>query len=95
MNVSDSILAVVTAHPGITTNVICRQVRTRKSIVLAELEVLRREQLLRFENGFRGSKCWYVVGGRGNRFLTCSRGAPAPTFQAGGDRDLRDQGPGA
>jgi hypothetical protein len=73
------ILAVVTASPGITTNVLCREVRVRKTDVLAELERLRREQHLRFENGNRGSKCWYVVEGRGNQFLTCSRVASAVT----------------
>jgi hypothetical protein len=73
-SLAESILAVVRANPGITTNVLCREVRVRKTDVLAELEVLRREQLLRFENGSRGSKRWYLVEGRGNQFLTCSRG---------------------
>jgi hypothetical protein len=77
---SNEILAAVTASPGITTNVLCREVRVRKSDVLAELEALRREQLLRFENACRGSKCWYLVGGRGNQFPTCSRGMPEATF---------------
>jgi hypothetical protein len=72
-NLSASIVATVKANPGITTNVLCREVRVRKSDVLLELEALRREQLLRFENGYRGSKCWYFVEGRGNQFLTCSR----------------------
>src|SRR5262249_14186638 len=79
---SASIVAAVTANPGITTNVLCREVRVRKSDVLAELEALRREQLLRFENGYRGSKCWYLVPGRGNQFLTCSRPLPASTAAA-------------
>jgi len=73
-DLSASIVAAVTAHPGITTNVLCREVRVRKTAVLAELEALQREQILRFERGYRGSKCWYAVGGHGNRFLTCSRG---------------------
>jgi hypothetical protein len=73
---ADLILAVVTTSPGVTTNVLCKQVKVRKSDVLVELERLRREQLLRFETGCRGSKCWYLVAGRGNRFLTCSRGMP-------------------
>ena len=81
MNLPDSILAVVTANPGITTNVLCREVRVRKSDVLAELEALRRERLLRFEDGQRGSKCWYLVSGEGNRFLTCSRGTPEATSE--------------
>jgi hypothetical protein len=71
---ADRILAVVGCNSGVTTNVLCREVKARKSDVLAELERLRREQLLRFEHGYRGSKCWYLVAGRGNRFLTCSRG---------------------
>jgi len=83
---SYEILAVVAASPGITTNVLCREIRVRKYDVLAELEVLRREQLLRFENGYRGSKCWYVVGGRGNRFLTCSRRRPTGTPQDASER---------
>jgi hypothetical protein len=74
-NLSGSIIATVTANPGITTNVLCREIRARKSDVLIELEALRREQLLRFETGNRGSKAWYLVGGRGNQFLTCSRRA--------------------
>ena len=81
------ILAVVARSPGITTNVLCRDVKVRKSDVLAELERLRREQLLRFENGQRGSTCWHLVAGRGNRFLTCSRGMPAPTS----DSELADR----
>jgi hypothetical protein len=72
---AERILAQVDSHPGVTTNVLCRELKARKSRVLAELEALRREQLLRFENGCRGSKCWYLVSGRGNQFLTCSRGA--------------------
>ena len=79
MILADQILAIVVASPGITTNVLCRKLKVRKTDVLAELERLRREHLLRFENGTRGSKCWYVVAGRGNQFLTCSRGTPAPT----------------
>jgi hypothetical protein len=79
MTLSDQVIAVVTANPGITTNVLCTQVKVRKSVVLGELKRLRREQLLRFEHGRRGAKCWYLVGGRGNQFLTCSRGTPAPT----------------
>jgi hypothetical protein len=73
-NLSDSIRDVAAANPGITTNMLCREVRVRKSDVLAELEALRREQLLRFESGCRGSKCWYVVGGQGNQFLAGFRG---------------------
>jgi hypothetical protein len=84
MTLAARILAVVTSSPGITTNVLCRMVKVRKTDVLAELERLRREQLLRFESGRRGSKSWHVVEGRGNRFLTCSRGMPAVT----GDRDV-------
>ena len=62
---ADEILALVAANPGITTNVLCRVVRVRKSDVLAELEALRREQLLRFETGFRASKCWIRSQGTG------------------------------
>jgi hypothetical protein len=90
-DLSASIVAAVTAHPGITTNVLCREVKARKAVVLAQLEALRREQLLRFENGSRGSKCWYVVGGRGNRFLTCSPSASATTS----DSELAERGPSA
>jgi len=84
MILADQILAIVVASPGITTNVLCRKLKVRKTDVLAELERLRREQLLRFENGRRGSKSWHLVEGRGNQFLTCSWGMPAVT----GDRDV-------
>jgi len=80
MTVADQIVIAVAAEPGITTNVLCKGVRVRKSDVLAELERLRREQLLRFENGSRGSKCWYTLAGQGNQFLTCSRGTGAATW---------------
>jgi hypothetical protein len=87
-NLSDSIVVAVTANPGITTNALCREVRARKSDVLAELELLRREQLLRFESGDRGSTCWYAVGGAGNQFLTCSRGVESnrPDAEVGSER---------
>ena len=39
------ILAVVAANAGITTNILCREVKIRKSDVLAELDRLRQEQL--------------------------------------------------
>src|SRR5262249_33102164 len=89
MSLSDSILAVVAADPGVTTNVLCREVRVRKSAVLTELEALRREQLLRFEHGPRGSKGWHLVPGRGNQFLTCSRDASATTS----DSELAERDP--
>ena len=87
---ADRILAIVAGNPGITTNVLCREVKVRKSDVLAELGRLEREQLLRFDNGPRGSKCWYVVAGRGNQFPTCSRGMSAASSDAASFRVERD-----
>jgi hypothetical protein len=83
------LLTAVAATPGITTNVLCRHVRVRKSDVLAELERLREEQLLRVEPGPRGSKCWHVVPGPGNQFLTCSWRAPAASAAATSEPDNR------
>jgi hypothetical protein len=74
MGLADDILSVVSSSPGITTNVLCKQVKVRRSVVLAELERLRQVGILRCEDGYRASKCWYFVPGRGNQFLTCSRG---------------------
>jgi hypothetical protein len=76
------ILAVVTTAPGISTIAICREVRVRKSDVLAGLEALRREQLLRFQTGHRGSKCWFVVPEPSTCSRTCSRRASATTPDA-------------
>lgn len=83
---ADEVLALVSASPGITTNVLCREVRVRKSDVLSELEALRREQLLSFENGYRASKSWYIVAGQGNQFLTCSRRMRAAAATVEGSR---------
>jgi hypothetical protein len=88
---SASIVAVVTAHPGITTNVLCREVKARKAVVLAQLEALRREQLLRFENGNRASKSWYLVAGQGNQFPSGSWARPAPRLRAEGGSERRDR----
>jgi hypothetical protein len=74
MTLAGRILAVVAEAPGITTNVLCKQVKARKSVVLLELQRLRQEGLLRCENGYRASKCWYLIAGQGHQFLTCSRG---------------------
>jgi len=71
------ILATVADSPGITTNLICKQVKVRKSDVLTELDRLRRAGILRVELGHRASKSWYAVGGRRNQFLTCSWGTSA------------------
>jgi hypothetical protein len=87
VTLADRILAIVAANPGATTNKLCRQVKARKSDVLAELDRLQREQLLRFENGHRASKCWYLVEGRGNQFLTCSRGFVGQTSNAAVESD--------
>ena len=77
MTLAGAIIAAVTANPGITTNVLCREeIKVRKTDVLVELERLRGTGLLRFEKGERAAKCWYVVAGRGNQFPTCSWGAP-------------------
>jgi hypothetical protein len=71
------IAAAIGGRPGITTNVLCREeVKVRKADVLVELERLVREGVLRFETGERASKCWYLLAGRGNQFLTCSWGTP-------------------
>ena len=78
------ILAVVARSPGITTNVLCREIRVRKSDVLYELEALRQEQLLWFESGQRGSKCWHLVDGPGHQFLTCSRSTSVATSELAG-----------
>jgi hypothetical protein len=67
------IVLVVDTSPAVTTNVLCKQARVRKVDVLAELERLPRLGLLRVEDGHRASKCWYLVPGLGNQFLTCSR----------------------
>jgi hypothetical protein len=74
---ADRIHAIVAQNPGITTNVLCREVKVRKRDVLAELERLRQLGLLRVEVGHRASKCWYPVRGQGNRFPTCSWGTSA------------------
>ena len=79
MTLAERIITAVTDNPAVTTNVLCATVKVRKSEVLAELQRLQAEQLLRFENGMRGSKCWYVVAGPGNQFRTCSRGTPDET----------------
>jgi hypothetical protein len=76
------ILAVVATHPAITTIDIYRQVRVRKSDVLAALERLRREQLLRFQTGHRGSKCWFVVPEPSTCSRTCSRATSGATSNA-------------
>jgi hypothetical protein len=88
VTVAEQILAVVVATPGITTNVLCKQVKVRKADVLAELERLRQNGLLRLERGLRASKSWYVVAGRGNQFLTGSReiGETSSTAEVDGDR---------
>jgi hypothetical protein len=75
-DLTDQIFFVVATSPGITTNVLCQQVKVRKSDILAELERLRQIGLLRFEKGYRASKSWYLASGRGNQFPTCSRGRP-------------------
>ena len=84
MTLADRILAVVATSPGVTTNVLCHDVRARKSVVLAELERLRQEQLLWFESGQRGSKCWHLVDGPGHQFLTCSRSTSVATSELAG-----------
>ena len=76
MTLADAIIAAVADNPGITTNVLCATVKVRKADVLADLERLRRERLLRVELGYRASKCWYLSSGQGNQFLTCSRSTP-------------------
>jgi hypothetical protein len=58
---SNQILALITGTPGINTLDIARQVLARKSDVLVELEALRREQLVDFEKGPRGSKRWTAL----------------------------------
>ena len=70
------ILAVVDTSPGVTTNVLCKQVQVRKTDVLAELERLRQLGLLRVEDGHWAPKCWCPVRVRGNLFRTCSRRTP-------------------
>jgi hypothetical protein len=84
-DLADQIIAIVTGHPGITTIGICRAARVRKCDVLVELERLRREQVLRFQKGHRGSKCWFVVPGPSTCSRTCSRGtsASAPDVASG------------
>jgi hypothetical protein len=84
VTLADRILALVERRPGITTIGICREVRVRKSDVLAELEQLRREQLIRFQNGHRGSKCWFVVPRPSTCSRTCSRGTSAATSDVAG-----------
>jgi hypothetical protein len=88
---TDRILATVVAASGVTTNVLCKQVKVRKSVVLAELERLRQVGILRCEDGHRASKSWYLVAGQGNQFLTCSRGTPAMELAAE-DAELRGTG---
>ena len=91
MGLADDILSVVSSSPGITTNVLCKQVKVRRSVVLAELERLRQVGILRCEDGHRASKSWYLVAGQGNQFLTCSRGTPAMELAAE-DAELRGTG---
>jgi hypothetical protein len=87
------ILAVVTTRPGITTNVLCREeIKVRKADILVELKRLNRGRLLRFEKGERGSKCWYVVTGRGNQFPTCSLGGPAVSPPSETDAGVKTSG---
>jgi hypothetical protein len=76
-DLASRILEIVAANPGLSTNVLCREVRARKGDILAELERLRHAHLLRVEHGYRASKCWYVVPDQGNQFPTCSGGTPA------------------
>jgi hypothetical protein len=80
---ADRILAIAMVNPGVNTIAICRELRVRKSDVLAELEELHREQLLRFQTGHRGSKCWFVVSKPSSCSRTCSRGAPGTTSDSG------------
>jgi hypothetical protein len=85
-HLTEQVLAAVSTQPYITSNGVCRKLKARKADVLTELERLRRERLLRFEHGRRGSKCWYLVAGRGNQFLTCSRGTPEGIWEAASAR---------
>jgi hypothetical protein len=82
---SGRILAVVFDHPGLSTVGVCREVRARKCDVLRELELLRREQLLRFERGARGAKSLLAVSEPSSCSRTCSRESPSGTEAA--DRD--------
>jgi hypothetical protein len=56
VTLADRILGVVSTAPGVTTNLLCRRVKVRKSDVLRELEELQRNRFLRFEHGPRASK---------------------------------------
>jgi hypothetical protein len=76
-----SILSAVAADPGINTVGLCRELRVRKSDVLAELDRLRRE--LYFKTGHRGSKCWYSVERPASCSGRCSLGMPVPTSDVG------------
>jgi len=71
VTLATAILAAVERNPGIVTTALCRELRTRKSVVLATLEALQREQLLRFEKGRRGARCWFAVDAE----LGCSHGS--------------------
>jgi hypothetical protein len=88
MTLSERIVAVVAACPGITTIGICRQLRARKADVLLELEALRREQVLRLEKGSRGSKCWFIIPEPPTCSGTRSRGMTARPYVTwyGGER---------
>jgi hypothetical protein len=66
VTLADTVLTAVDANPGVTTNLLCKQVKVRKSDVLAESERLLQVDLLRVVEGSRASKCWYAVAGRGN-----------------------------
>jgi hypothetical protein len=87
------ILALIGSNPRISTIDICRALRVRKSDVLAELEQLRREQLLRQERGHRGSKCWSVLPEPSTCSCTCSRATPAATSDVEGIPIEREEPP--
>ena len=79
VDLESRMLRIVSATPGINTLAICRDLRVRKSDVLVELERLRREHLLHYEPGHKGSKCWFVVAETSSCSPRCSRRTPGPT----------------
>jgi hypothetical protein len=61
MTLVERIIAAVRARPGILTFELALAVKTRKAVVLAELERLQQEHVVRSEPRPRGGRAWYLA----------------------------------